>query len=652
MIHSSEAKSVSDHRTAAPVRDRVLLVDDEEQVLVALEDLLSEHFTVLKTQSGEEALEIAAERPDIAVVISDQRMPRMTGDQFLNSLVKFSVALRILVTGFGDLTAITRAVNNGRIFAYIAKPWKPEELLFKVQTAAAQFRLERELMHERQLLHDLMNNAPDGVYFKDADLRFLRANKSFAQMLDQSDPRTLVGKRIGEIEPSPIHAIDIEHEERGVLSGQKALTDVTRQYEFGQEEHWLSETKAPIRAPDGRPLGVVGIVRDVTRQRLLEAQLAQSQRLEAIGRFAGGVAHDFNNLLAVILSYVELSSSQLEPESPIVEDLAQAIDAAHRGAALTRQLLAFSRRQVIQPRPLQINDVVRNLEKILRRVIGEDIVLSVVAPDVGTIVADGVQIEQILLNLTVNARDAMPDGGRLVIETANVTLDASYTDDHAGVEPGEFVVVSVTDTGSGMDAATQKRIFEPFFSTKEPGKGTGLGLATVYGIVTQSGGHISVYSELAVGTAFKVYFPRVDVVPEPEARHSDIIDLRAPNGNILLLEDDDSVRRVAARILTSKGYTVLEAREPAQARTLFHKYRASLDLFLTDLVLPGSNGIALSEEFLRSLPGLRVLFMSGYPGGAVQEARLTLKQPYIEKPFTPRSLTAKVREVLSSPQDQ
>ena len=630
------------------LKERVLLVDDELQVLVALEDTLAEHFIVLKAQSGEEALAIAEADHDLAVIITDQRMPRMTGDQLLTSLVKSSEAVRILVTGFADVGAVSRAVNDGRIFAYVTKPWNPDELLFKVQSAADQFRLTHELVKERQFLHDLMDNTLDGIYLKDESLRILRANRSFAAMLGQDDPRSLVGKKLGELVPEPMHVVDSDFEESRVVSEGVPLTDVTRTYNFGGHDHWISETKAAVRSPRGHLVGLVGVARDVTKQRALEAQLAQSQRLEAIVRFAGSVAHDFNNLLAVILSYAELSHAELGPESPISSDILQIVEAAKRGAGLTRHLLSFSRRQFIQPRPFNPDAVVANMEAMLRRLIGEDIALSVATFSSGAVLADPGQFEQIALNLVVNARDSMPRGGRLTIATADVTLDATYTDGHPGVSPGPFVALSVTDTGSGMDAVTQKRIFEPFFTTKEAGKGTGLGLATVYGIVKQSGGHIAVYSELGRGTCFKVYLPRVDAQPQEEAPAEPRVVVPASSGTVLVLEDDEDVRRVAARILSKQGFTVLESSRPSEARALLREHGPTLTLLLTDLVLPESGGTDFAREVTLEFPQVKVLYMSGYPEPATVSWSIQ-SHSYLEKPFTPRLLLDKVRTALAVP---
>ncbi len=370
--------------------------------------------------------------------------------------------------------------------------------------------------------------------------------------------------------------------------------------------------------------------------------------MDAIGRLAGGVAHDFNNLLVVIQSYTELIREDLPAGDPKRNDLDEVLAASRRAAALTKQLLAFSRSEAIQPTVVQMNDVVGGIEKMLRRIIGEDIELvTALSPDLGSIRADAGQLDQVILNLSVNARDAMPSGGQLTIETQNVVLEQDYADVHSRVTPGDFVMLAVTDTGVGMDAETERRIFEPFFTTKEVGKGTGLGLATVYGIVQQSGAQIRVHSEMGRGTAFKIYFPRLDSVVSEATPNRDSIAAPQPGGTVLLADDDAAVRQIAVRILRARGYTVLEARRPSEARTVCDEHGAGVDLLLTDVIMPDCTGPQLARELTERFPQMRVLYMSGYPGGAAARAgALEAGAPYLEKPFSPLALVDKIRGVL------
>jgi signal transduction histidine kinase/CheY-like chemotaxis protein len=413
---------------------------------------------------------------------------------------------------------------------------------------------------------------------------------------------------------------------------------------------WV-EIKASLLLDDqGRPVGILGVTRDISIRRKLEAQLQQAQKMEVVGRLAGGVAHDFNNLLTAILGYSEILLANLDVRDPTHQDAMEIKKAGERAALLTRQLLAFSRRQVLQPKSLQLNLVVENLVKMVKRLIGEDIGLEIISdPDLGRVMVDPGQIEQVILNLTVNARDAMPQGGKLIMQTANVTLDEAYTRDHAEVRPGRYVLLAVTDTGCGMDAATRSHIFEPFFTTKDMGKGTGLGLPMVYGIVHQSNGHIWVYSEPGQGSTFKIYLPMV--AAETESALPGRVTEATPQGHetILLVEDDDGVRQIAGRILRRSGYQVLEAREGGQALQICREYRGDIHLVLTDLVMPGINGRDLVLRLASLHPGIKVAFMSGYAEDYVfDQDGLDLGLGFIQKPFEAQVLTRKIWELLHS----
>ena len=405
----------------------------------------------------------------------------------------------------------------------------------------------------------------------------------------------------------------------------------------------------------GDPPLILGVVRDVSEQKRsaealksLEEQVRQAQRLEAVGRLAGGVAHDFNNILTAITGYTELLLEDFRGQDPRRADLEEIRAAAQRAAALTGQLLAFSRKQVLQPRILDLNEVVRGLEKMLRRLIGEDVVLEF-APgaDLWAVRADPGQIEQVILNLAVNARDAMPHGGRLTVETANVELDGEDARRHADLVPGAYVRVTVSDTGTGMDADTAAHIFEPFFTTKEVGKGTGLGLATVHGIVSQSGGHITVESESGRGATFQVYLPRVEALAEaPGAAPGAPLAVQG-HETVLVAEDDRAVRDVVAATLSQRGYRVLRANDGPAALELAQSVDGRVDLLLTDLVMPGMTGRELAQALAARQRGLRVLFMSGYTDDAiVRRGVLEEGMPYLQKPFSPDALALKVREVL------
>jgi PAS domain S-box-containing protein len=425
------------------------------------------------------------------------------------------------------------------------------------------------------------------------------------------------------------------------------------EYRFRHKDgtyRWLHDQSRLVRHGPGQPDEIVGVWVDITTQRQLEDQLRQAQKMEAVGRLAGGIAHDFNNLLTVITNYCHFLLEDLGPDDPRRPDVAEISRAAHSAAALTSQLLAFSRQQVLAPRILNLNDVIVNGERLLKRLLGEDIgVVTALQPALGTIRADPGQLEQVIMNLAVNARDAMPDGGKLTIETANIELDDAYILDHPLARPGPYVMLAVTDTGVGMDEQTQARIFEPFFTTKEMGKGTGLGLATVYGIVKQSGGFIWVYSEPGHGTTFKVYLPRVEELQEPLATPGPP---RVMGGveTILLAEDADAVRAVARQVLARLGYTVLEASDGMSALRLAETHRGPIHLLLTDVVMPEIGGRMLAEQLRGQRPGLKVLYSSGYTADAVvRHGMLGPGIAFLQKPFTPEVLARKVRDVLDSP---
>jgi signal transduction histidine kinase/ActR/RegA family two-component response regulator len=382
-----------------------------------------------------------------------------------------------------------------------------------------------------------------------------------------------------------------------------------------------------------------------------QQQLLQSQKMQAIGQLAGGIAHDFNNLMTVISARGQLLLGKLRQEDPVHREIELMTQAAERATDLTRQLLAFSRKQVLQMHVLQLNALVAELAPMLQRIIGENIrMATILDPALGRVRGDARQLEQVIMNLAINARDAMPHGGRLSLETANVKLDSTYAREHPGAQPGPHVMLAVVDTGTGMDAETQARLFEPFFTTKGPGKGTGLGLSTVYGIVKQSGGHIWVYSEPGRGTTFKVYLPQVEELPEAEETALSPADAFRGTETILVVEDEDGVRAVAREILTARGYRVLEAAHGAEALLLCGQRTERIHLLLTDVVMPEVSGPMLADRLALARSDMRVLFMSGYTDSAViHDGVLEAGTPYLQKPFSPDSLAREVRRVLDAP---
>jgi PAS domain S-box-containing protein len=413
---------------------------------------------------------------------------------------------------------------------------------------------------------------------------------------------------------------------------------------------WLQDIVRVARDKEGRIHQLRGVMVDITEQQHLEEQFRQAQKMEAVGRLAGGVAHDFNNLLTIISGFAQLARDLAGEENRLQSYLDEILRASDRAAAVVRRLLAFTRRQTMDPQVIDLRTVVTGTERMVRHLIGEDIeVTTVFPPQLGAVRCDPAQLEHVIMNLSVNARDAMPKGGKLLIETANVDLDQSYSTAHLAVTPGPYVMLAVSDTGCGMDEQTRARVFEPFFTTKEPGKGTGLGLATVYGIVKQSGGYIWVYSEPGLGTTFKIYFPRVlaPVEPLPAVR----IDPSHPQGSetILLVEDEESIRSLVLDILAKGGYKALEAGSAQQALEISRDYDDVIHLLLTDVVMPHMSGREVAEQITKARPSTKVLYMSGYTDHAIaHHGILRPGVPFLQKPFSPEALANKVREVLDT----
>jgi len=505
---------------------------------------------------------------------------------------------------------------------------------------------EQARRDSEEKLSKMFRLSPDAISISSVeDGRFLEVNEAYLR-LSGYQREELIGRTALEMgiwaDPSARARMLEQLRKEGVIQN---LEVVIRAKE-GQEKVVLVSLE--IMDINGQEY-IVAFSRDITERRSLEERFRQSQKMEAVGRLAGGIAHDFNNILTVISGYAQLL--QERKDAGIAEEAGSIAEAANRAASLTRQLLAFGRQQVLEPRVIHLNDIVRSMEKMLRRLIGEDVELvTVLAQDAGAVQADPSQIEQIIMNLVVNARDAMPAGGRIIVETMNTELSHSYVHELREVEPGNYVMLAVSDTGTGMDAQTQARIFEPFFTTKEMGRGTGLGLSTVYGIVTQSQGHIWVYSEVGHGTTFKIYFPRVEEPSRVERLEPQPAGVVRGAETILLVEDDRALRNLAVKILRREGYTVLEAEGSVQAEEICRLHQGHIDLILTDMVMPQMSGRELVQRARALRPRMRVLYMSGYTEyAATQRTGFELDAPLISKPFTSVTLSSKIREVLQQP---
>jgi PAS domain S-box-containing protein len=534
----------------------------------------------------------------------------------------------------------------------IYRDGSPIGVLGSVRDISERRRAEEVVRASEQRFRDLVENANDIIFTCDMLGNITSLNRAGERVTGYTAEEALKMNIAQAVSPDDIAKV------RHMLSRKRAA-DVATVYdlELITKSGGRAAVEISSRAilKDGEAVGVQGIARDITdRQRMeddlrsSQAQLQQSQRLEAVGQLAGGVAHDFNNLLTAIIGYSDFALRKMRANNPIRRDIEEIKKAANRAASLTRQLLAFSRKQILKPEVLDLNLVVGDMHKMLERLIGEDIdLVTTLGSDADQVKADRGQLEQIIMNLVVNARDAMPFGGSVTIETANVVFDEAYTSEHVPVKPGKYVMLAVSDTGLGMDANTQLHIFEPFFTTKELGKGTGLGLSTVYGIVKQSGGFIWVYSELNVGTTFKIYLPSLTELHFDQELISFDADEKSETCTVLLVEDDPLVRNVALRALETAGYRVLESGNGHGALAMAHSCDDEIDLLITDVVMPLMGGRELAHELSALHPKTSILFMSGYTDDAVVRHGIMDKDiEYLQKPFTPESLVRRVGEVL------
>ena len=573
------------------------------------------------------------------------------------------------IPGFGGLEALALVRDRGLDipFIFVSGTISEDQAVAAMKAGASDYfakgqlkrllpAIERELREAKgraakretdMRLAKLVEHAPIGIFRSTPAGKVLSVNAALVRMLGYASAADVLHLDMAR----DVYA---DPAERQRLLDEHPYTD--REYD---------EMEATWKRKDGTPLHVELIgravrnaagaiesyetfVRDVTEQRRLQRQLLQAQKMEAVGRLAGGIAHDFNNLLTAILGSAELALETLPAGAPEREEVDEVRKAALRAADLTRQLLAFSRQQVIVPKVLNPNDVVGGMDKMLRRLLGEDVELrAALDSDLGAVKVDPSQLEQVVLNLAVNARDAMPEGGTLTIETQNAELDQEYVHGHLSAQPGPYVMLAVSDTGVGMDAGTQARIFEPFFTTKEKGRGTGLGLATVYGIVKQSGGWIWVYSEPGHGTTFKVYFPRVAAVAAPAT-----VSVAPPTSvrgseTILVVEDDETIRNLVLKVLKGNGYTVLVAANGDEAERVAERHPGRIHLLITDVVLPGLSGPEVARRLVATRTDTRALYLSGYTNDAVlRRGVLEAGVAFLQKPFTPGVLGRKVREVL------
>jgi two-component system cell cycle sensor histidine kinase/response regulator CckA len=637
---------------------RVLVVDDARFVRATIAHALRDAGCAVDEASGGVHALTLLRAGTYDVVITDLKMPDVDGFSVLEAAKAHDGDVEVLLlTGAyaEDSNVIVRALRLGANDFMGKSDFGPEKVVWSVERALERRRQRNDLRASEARYRQLLERVQAIVW------RARIPSLTFSFVSPEAEHILGYPARMW-LEDGGFWREHLHPEDRDATLSrcQQAIGD---QGDLELEYRMIARSGRTVWLQDfirvvtenGQPKELVGVMIDITRRKLLEEEVRQAQKMEAFGQLAGGVAHDFNNILGVILGSTDILLGGVAAADPRCGRVAEIRDAAERGAALTRQLLAFSRKQVLRPRVVDLGTVVSGIEPMLRRLIGEDIQLEAAREDhQRPIYADSGQLEQIILNFAINARDAMPTGGRLVIATANADLDNAYAVLHPGVQPGRYASLSVSDTGVGMDCATIAHVFEPFFTTKAPGKGTGLGLATVYGIVQQSGGHIAVYSEPGRGSTFKVYLPEASECPAQEepmrpTRSRDA----APRGageTVLVVEDDGAMREITRDLLEEAGYAVFEAASPGRAISLARRH-GGLDLLLSDVVLPDMPGPELARRVRAFSPRIRVLFMSGYPAQVVGHHELLEPgTPFLEKPFSAGALMRIVRQTLDGPQ--
>jgi PAS domain S-box-containing protein len=549
------------------------------------------------------------------------------------------------ILNFDDVTVTTKSGQNVTTDIYMVDRAKLAQC--NIRDVSERKLAATTLEEEKSFIEDALNTLIDIFFVFDLEGKFLRWNKAFNTATGYLDPEIVLMQprdffrnddslRIDEAIKATVKEGNSSFEASLVTKDGRRIS-----YEF---------SAALLRDSRGKPLGISGVGRDISERQKLEGQFRQSQKMEAVGLLAGGVAHDFNNMLSVINGYAELALDGLNPNDPLYKDIQQILHAGKRSADLTQQLLAFARKQAISPKVLNLNNILASIQKMLERLIREDIELEILpGPDLWNVKMDLSQVDQILANLAVNARDAISGAGKITVETANIVLDEDYCRLHRGFVPGEFVLLSFSDNGHGMSKEVQEHIFEPFYTTKGEGKGTGLGLSTVFGIVKQSKGFIAVYSEPQEGTTFRIYLPRVTGVGEENTLSSD---MKTFNGveTLLIVEDEKLILDLAEKILKGLGYIILTASNPGEACLLVEKYDKEIHLLLTDVVMPSMNGKELKKRIEAMQPGIKTVFMSGYTSSVITcRGVLDKGVHFIQKPFSRESLARKIREVLDGP---
>jgi PAS domain S-box-containing protein len=624
---------------------RILIVEDEFIVARDLQERLRSLGYAVAGSTGDaaEAIRLAADvRPDL--VLMDIRL---RGDEDGVTAAdeiqrRYDVPV-IYLTAYADDDTLARA-RVTEPYGYILKPFEERELRTVIEIALYRHQADSRLRQSEARFKAFMDNSPTLAFIKDAQGRYVYANQRWEEQFPQRRC-DWQGKTDGDFFPPETAELFQQSDHQVIATKQPMQKLETGPMAMGETRRWLT-TKFPLTDAAGQPV-VAGLALDVTETMRLEEHLRQVAKMEAIGRLAGGVAHDFNNLLQVIGGYASLLVRNMAAHHPWHPLASGILQASEQAGDLTRQLLAFSRKQVLQPRVLDLNRVVGNMHKMLSRLLGQHIQLvTQLDPRLGSIRADPGQLEQVIVNLAVNARDAMPNGGSLTFTTANIAIGGEGSQPTGDMPAGCYRQLIVRDTGCGMEEAVRARVFEPFFTTKEAGQGTGLGLATVYGIIKQSNGHVEVSSQVGHGTTFTIYLPATEELAPVLPSAAVAPELPRGTETILLVEDLDPVRMAVAQVLRGAGYVVLTAANGAEALDESARHAGPIHLLLSDLIMPGLNAQEVAERLSRERPGLKVVFLSGYPGRELSEAGIPLLHELIQKPFLPLDLTRKVREVL------
>ncbi|KQQ46215.1 histidine kinase [Methylobacterium sp. Leaf125] len=609
----------------------ILAVDDEPDILIALEDLFEDQYRVLTTTKPAEALQILAGNPDIAVILSDQRMPGMTGDAMLAEARKVHDAQAILLTGYADMSAVVAALNQGGITGYATKPWDANLLRNTVRQAFERHQLGRDLSTERALLRGLLDNAEDAISFKDAEGRFVRLNARKAAGLGGD-----VAGCLGRTEDAILgDGAAIGSADAAVIAAGEPSDSLVAEGATGAER-WRHVTRVPIRDAAGEITHLATIERDVTDQKSLEARLRQSDKMQALGTLAGGIAHDFNNLLMAILGSLELVAPKVADQPRVQRLVGNAMQAAQRGASLTKRLLSFSRSRDLRPRAVDVNGLITGMHDLLAGSLGGLVTVeTTLAPEAPAACVDPDQLELAILNLCINARDAMPEGGRIVVATRSFALD-----DDPDLPTGAYLSVEISDAGSGIAPEILTRVCEPFFTTKAVGQGTGLGLAMVFGLAQQSHGRLRIESAPGEGTRVQIILPRVEATDLDEVAVPGAALPAARAARILVVDDDPEVRHVTASFLSSFGYSEREASDGSTALSLMEQ--GTFDLVVADLAMPGMTGVEFAEIVRARWSDVPVLIVTGH----AEAIPIPPDLPVLRKPFESADLAAEVSRLL------